>query len=60
MYLEATNVGLPLYERLGWRPLERMEWALSDFGVKGEGDKDGKLMLTGMIRDPEGGKTQEV
>ena len=52
VYLEATSVGLPLYERLGWKTLGRMEWVLSEFGVEGEGDEDGKLVLTGMIREP--------
>lgn len=54
MYLESTPVAVPLYERLGWEVLDVLEWTLADYGVSGEGDGDGKLRLTPMMREPGG------
>ncbi|KAL1959917.1 hypothetical protein VTO42DRAFT_585 [Malbranchea cinnamomea] len=52
VFLEATKVGLPLYKRYGWEPVGKLEWRLEDYGVQDEGDGDGKLVLTQMIREP--------
>jgi hypothetical protein len=52
VYLEATQTAKDLYARVGWKEISELEWTLADYGVKGDGDRDGKLVLTLMIREP--------
>ncbi|KAK2748570.1 hypothetical protein FQN57_000705 [Myotisia sp. PD_48] len=54
IYLESTEDGRSLYEKLGWKHLELLSWDLKDFGIDDEGDGDGKLNLYLMMRDPSG------
>lgn len=45
-FLEASEMGRPLYERFGFKPQEKVKWDLSKYG------SEGWDVSTAMIRDP--------
>lgn len=51
-YIEATAIGLPLYVRHGWQPVQVMRVDLDSFGFIGEGVR----VHTLMVREPRGGR----
>ncbi|KAK2749523.1 hypothetical protein FQN55_003220 [Onygenales sp. PD_40] len=55
MFLEATPTGKPMYERHGFKAVEVLRVKLADYGVDGEGDEDGYVVFTIMVREPRGG-----
>ncbi|KAG4221977.1 hypothetical protein PC116_g29547 [Phytophthora cactorum] len=46
-YLEALPLAVPLYQRLGFKPVDRLEYDLTKAG------RDGKAVLTIMVREPQ-------
>ncbi|KAI1807605.1 hypothetical protein F4811DRAFT_445604 [Daldinia bambusicola] len=46
-YLEALPLAVPLYQRLGFQPVDRLEYDLAKAG------RDGKAVLTIMVREPQ-------
>ncbi|KAI1470974.1 uncharacterized protein F4812DRAFT_419674 [Daldinia caldariorum] len=46
-YLEALPLAVPLYRRLGFQPVDRLEYDLTKAG------RDGKAVLTIMLREPQ-------
>lgn len=48
-YLEATPAGKPIYEKLGFREVDSLEWDLG----KLTNNLDGVYKLTIMIREPK-------
>ncbi|PGH15616.1 hypothetical protein AJ80_05481 [Polytolypa hystricis UAMH7299] len=49
IFLEATAAGKPLYEKLGWREVDRLVWRLADYGAEQWGEQQ---VITLMIREP--------
>lgn len=46
-YLEALPLAVPLYQRLGFQPVDRLEYDLAKAGRRG------KAVLTIMVREPQ-------
>ncbi|KAF2203085.1 acyl-CoA N-acyltransferase [Delitschia confertaspora ATCC 74209] len=52
-YLEASQIGAPLYARYGFQPVKDLVFDLRDFGYDGPEDKM-RQVFTLMIRSPQG------